>query len=128
MIHETANVWQTLRPIPETTNIGAFCDIGDADIGENCKIQALVSIPPGWKIGNNVFIGPGVHFVNDRHPNLKEDFVPKGGIVEDDVVIGAGAIILPVRLGKGCIIGAGAVVTKDVPIATTVVGNPAHII
>jgi len=99
-----------------------------AVIGDNCKIQAFAYIPDNVKIGNNVFIGPNVVFTNDKYP-------PSHGawkndpptVVEDDVSIGAGAVILPsLNLGKGCKIGAGAVVTKDVKSGSTVVGNPAH--
>ena len=125
-IKRNYNIWGNIISLPESTKIGAFCDIGEPDIGDNCKIQCLVSIPPGWKIGNDVFIGPGVHFVNDKELNMKRELI--GGVVEDYVKIGAGAIILPVRLGKGSRIGAGAVVTKDVEPYKTVVGNPAHII
>lgn len=125
MISPLANLWG--QPyIPETTSIGAFCDIGPVVFGENCKVQCHVSIPPGWVIGENVFIGPGVRFANDRHPDLTKEFFPEIGTVEDDVVIGMGALILPVRIGKGATIGAGAVVTKDVPPAETWVGNPAR--
>lgn len=120
------NIWGEIISLPDDTKIGAFCDIGSPNIGENCKIQCHVSIPPGWKIGNNVFIGPGVRFANDKHPNLKKRFEIECGVVADDVVIGMGALILPVRIGKGAVIGAGAVVTKDVGAGQTVVGNPAR--
>ena len=120
------NIWGNIISLPDSTKIGEFCDIGDPNIGENCKIQCHVSIPPGWDIGNNVFIGPGVRFANDTHPDLKEEFTPEIGVVEDDVVIGIGAIILSCKLGKGCIIGAGAVVLKDCEAGKTYVGNPAH--
>lgn len=124
MIHPLANVWGE-GIIPESTKVSAFCDIGDADIGENCSIQCHVSIPPGWKIGNNVFIGPGVRFVNDLYPQVGIEWKITGGVIEDNVSIGCGAIILPVRLGKGCLIGAGSVVTKDVLEGITIKGNPA---
>lgn len=95
-------------------------------IGNNCKIQAFTFIPTGVTIGNNVFLGPRVTFTNDKHP-------PSGNWtdtkVEDNVVIGAGAVILPgITLGKGCVIGAGAVVTKDVSPGKIVVGNPAKML
>jgi len=112
------------------TRIGAFCDIGNVEIGENCKIQCHVSISPGWKIGSNVFIGPGVHFANDKHPDATGvSFVTNGGVVEDDVAIGMGALIGPgVTIGKGAVIGMGAVVLKNVPAGETWVGNPAHLL
>lgn len=111
---------------PASTKVGAFSDIG-SHLGENSKVQTSVSIPPGWKLGNNVFYGPGCRFANDKYPHINEDFTAIAGTVEDDVVIGMGALIGPgVTLGKGCVVGMGAVVIKDVKPNTTVVGNPAH--
>ena len=123
------NIWGKIISLPESTKIGAYCDIGDPNIGENCKIQTGVSIPPGWVIGDRVFIGPGARFANDKKPDLnREKFEAWGGVVEDDVVIGMGALILPCIIKKGAIIGAGAVVTKDVQAGQTVVGNPARVV
>jgi len=100
--------------------------IGDkVTIGDNVKIQAFAFIPNGVMIHNDVFIGPHVCFTNDKHP-------PSGGkhwaftVVEDGAVIGANAtIICGVRIGKNAVVGAGSVVTKDVPEGITVIGNPA---
>lgn len=126
VIHETANIWGS-KKIGNYTKIGAFCDIGDAKIGSDCKIQCHVSIPPGWTIGENVFIGPGARFANDKYPDAYTAFHAEPcGVVEDYASIGMGAIILPVRIGRGAKIGAGAVVTKDVPAGETWVGNPAR--
>jgi acetyltransferase-like isoleucine patch superfamily enzyme len=112
--------------IPRNTTVGSFCDIGSV-VGQHSKIQCHVSIPPGWKLGDKVFYGPGCRLANDRKPDLQCSFKPNGGVVEDDVVIGMGALIgAGVTLGKGCTIGMGAVVTKDVPAGETWVGNPAH--
>jgi UDP-2-acetamido-3-amino-2,3-dideoxy-glucuronate N-acetyltransferase len=108
----------------EGTTTGEFVDIGGI-VGKNCKIQAFVSIPPGVIVGDNVFIGPSVTFTNDKHPAAKQEWTQANTIVEDNVAIGANATILPVRLGNGCVIGAGSVVTKDVPAGETWVGNPA---
>lgn len=121
-IHPTASFGKNCK-IHSNVWIGSFVKVGD-----NCKIQAFAFIPQGVLIEDNVFIGPHVCFTNDKHP-------PSNGtgwcqtFVESDVVIGAGAIILPgVRLCKGCVIGAGAVVTKTVPSGVTVVGNPARVL
>ena len=93
-------------------------------IGDRCRIQAMVYIPAGVMIGNDVFIGPRVTFLNDKYPPNK-DF-DGTVIVDDEGCIGGGALILPgVRLNWGCKIGAGAVVTRDVPSLITVVGVPA---
>ncbi len=127
MIHKTANIYANSY-IPESTSIGAFVDIG-SDLGEDSKVQAHVSIPPGWKLGDNVFYGPGCRFANDKHPNLKGEFKMEGGTVEDSVVIGMGALIGPgVTLGHACVVGMGAVVLHDVKPYQTVVGNPARVI
>ena len=126
MIHPTANIWGDTI-IGERTKVGAFCDIGGAVIGRDCKIQAFVSIPPGTTIGNKVFVGPGARFANDKHPNLDDhEWEPNGASVHNGAVIGMGALIGPgVTIGEGAVIGMGAVVTHDVPAGETWVGNPA---
>lgn len=120
-----SNIWGEIISLPLSTRIGAFCDIGNPDFGENCKIQCHVSIPPGWKIGNNVFIGPGARFANDRMPDINKQFIAEVGEVKDNAVIGMGALILPASIGEGAIIGAGSVLTKDVGAGETWYGNPA---
>jgi acetyltransferase-like isoleucine patch superfamily enzyme len=99
--------------------------IGDrVKIGERTRIQAFTFIPTGVRIGNDVFLGPRVTFTNDKYPPSQDWSIT---IVNDHVSIGAGSVILPgVTLGKGCRIGAGSVVTKDVPEGETWVGNPAR--
>lgn len=99
--------------------------LGPIKIGDKCKIQAFAFIPERVTLGNNVFIGPHVCFTNDKYP-------PSGGIgwrdtkVEDFVTIGAGTVILAgVTIGYGARIGAGSVVTKDIPANQTWFGNPA---
>lgn len=126
MIHPLANVWGDSKRITDV-RIGAFCDIGDCDIGPGSKVQCHASIPPGWTIGKSVFIGPGAHFANDKYISLGTRFEPLRGLVEDDVVIGMGALIgAGLTLGKGCVVGMGAVVTKSIPPGETWVGNPAR--
>lgn len=95
----------------------------EVEIGSHSLIQAFVFIPDKVRIGKNVFIGPRVTFTNEKHPLSG---IWQETIVQDDVCIGAGAIILPgVTLGEGCVIGAGAVVTKNIPPGETWIGNPA---
>jgi acetyltransferase-like isoleucine patch superfamily enzyme len=136
-IGEGTKVWNPqLSNIYGPSRIGKNCNIGalveirkDVIIGDNCKIQAFVFIPEGIRIGNNVFIGPHVCFTNDKHPKAVGDWELLLTTIEDDVSIGANATILPgITLGKECVIGAGAVVIKNVPPGCTVVGNPAKII
>lgn len=121
------NIWGNPQ-IAKSTSLGAYVEVGaGAVIGKACKIEAYAFIPPGVKIGDNVFIGPRVTFTNDKHPRANGDWEQLETIVEDNVAIGAAAVILPgLRLGKGCMIGAGSVVTKDVPPGETWVGNPAR--
>ena len=112
--------------IGKNCNIGALVEIRHPQIGDDCKIQAFVFIPEGVKIGDRVFIGPHVCFTNDKNPKAVGSWQLRKTIVQDDVSIGAGAVILPgLTIGKGATIGAGAVVTKNVPAGVTVIGNPA---
>jgi acetyltransferase-like isoleucine patch superfamily enzyme len=87
-------------------------------------------LPNRSTVGNDVFIGPNVTFTDDKYPRSgNKHYKAEPPIVEDNVSVGAGAIILPgIRLGKGCMIGAGAVVTEDVEPGMTVVGMPARIL
>jgi len=113
--------------IRDNTVIGPFVEIqAGVRIGYDCKIQSHTFICSGVEIGDRVFIGHGVIFVNDKHPQIyNPTWVPSNTYVKDRVVIGSNATILPVTLGRGCSIGAGAVVVKDVPQFSKVAGNPA---
>jgi UDP-2-acetamido-3-amino-2,3-dideoxy-glucuronate N-acetyltransferase len=114
---------------------GAFVDVG-VRVGANCKIQNYALLYHGCTLGDGVFIGPAAILTNDLRPravtpdgDLKgaEDWRCGEIIVEDGASIGAGAIILPgLRIGRFALVGAGAVVTRDVPPHALVLGNPAR--
>lgn len=124
--------------IGDGTRIGTFVEIQrGAVIGARCKIQSHTFICDGVEIGDEVFVGHGVMFINDRHPQATTaDGVPKGAeewtlertLVRDRASIGSGATILcGVTIGEDAVVGAGAVVTRDVPPEATVAGVPARV-
>jgi UDP-2-acetamido-3-amino-2,3-dideoxy-glucuronate N-acetyltransferase len=126
-------VWQFAN-ICLGVKTGTNCAIGSGVyvgrytvMGDDVRVQDKAHLTDRMIIGDRVFIGPCAVFINDRHPVVNNpDYKPEPPIVEDDVSVGANATILPgVRLGRGCVVGAGAVVTKDVAPGTIVAGNPA---
>jgi acetyltransferase-like isoleucine patch superfamily enzyme len=125
--------------IGEGSKVGAFVEIQrGAVIGKNCKISSHTFICEGVKIGNGVFVGHNVSFINDMYPRAVNpdgslqtdaDWQLVETVIEDGASIGTSVTILGgVRIGAGALIGAGSVVTKDVPPRTVVAGNPARII
>lgn len=108
--------------------VGPFVEIQrGACVGADSKVCSHTFICGGAQIGARVFIGHGVMFCNDAYPMIGGVLRLQPVVVEDDVSIGSGAVILPgVRIGIGAMIGAGAVVVGEVRPLTVVVGNPAH--
>lgn len=101
----------------------------DVIVGDRVTIKSGVQLWDGIELGNDVFVGPNVTFTNDRFPRSKQypDTFPRT-IVEEGASIGGGAVILPgIRIGQRAMIGAGSIVTRDVPPFAIVVGNPARI-
>jgi acetyltransferase-like isoleucine patch superfamily enzyme len=121
------------------SRIGPFVEIQrGATVGERCKIQSHTFICDGVEIHDEVFVGHGVLFTNDKRPRStrddgrlqsSEDWELLSTIVERRASIGSGAVIMAgVRVGAEALIGAGAVVTHDVPPGETVAGVPARVL
>jgi UDP-2-acetamido-3-amino-2,3-dideoxy-glucuronate N-acetyltransferase len=115
--------------------IGKHCKIepfvyieGGVTIGYNCKIKPFVFIPTGVTIEDDVFVGPNVTFTNDKYPKARGEWKKLQTRVKKGASVGANSVILPsVTIGEYALVGAGSVVTKDVPSHATVTGNPARI-
>jgi UDP-2-acetamido-3-amino-2,3-dideoxy-glucuronate N-acetyltransferase len=129
---KTTKIWHPERSVLLDCRIGEECTIhapvwiGDkVKIGNRCKVQAFAFLPEGVTLGDDVFIGPHVCFTNDKYPPSD---VLEETLVEDGVSIGANATILPgIVIGKRARIGAGAIVTRDVPSDALIVGEPGRI-
>ena len=100
---------------------------GRTTVGSHVSLQTGVYVPQNSALGDRVFVGPGAVFTNDPYP-IREEVELAGPVLEDDVSIGANATVLPgVTVGEGSFVAAGAVVTRDVPPASLVVGAPGEI-
>ena len=125
--------------IGDYSRIGTFVEIQKGvHIGSNCKIQSHSFICEGVRIKNRVFIGHGVTFINDKLPKTTNldgtikrngDWTCTETTIEDEASIGSGSTILcGINIGRGAVIGAGSVVTKNVPDGQVWVGNPAKLL
>lgn len=136
-IHPEAKIGRNVKVwhfsfIDKNTEIGDGSIIGslvhidsDVKIGKYCRVQGQVYVSRKTVIGNNVFLGPACTLLNDKYP---ASGILKGPLIEDDVVIGGRAIIMPnTHIGKGTVVGAGSLVIKDIPDNVVVCGSPAKI-
>lgn len=129
-IGKNAKIWH-FAYVGDNTTIGDNVKIGslahidyDVVIGENTMIEGLVYIPPLSRIGKNVFIGPAAVLTNDPYPPSEKMVGVK---INDGAIIGSRAVIKAgVTIGQNSVVAMGAVVTKDVPDNTVVVGVPAR--
>ena len=123
--------------IGDRTRIGPFVEIQrGASVGADCKLQSHTFVCDGVEIGDRVFVGHGVMFVNDKRPRAttadgalqtERDWTLLRTVVRDGASIGSGAVILGgVEIGAGALVGAGAVVTRDIAAGETVAGVPAR--
>lgn len=125
--------------IGDETKLGTFVEVQkNAKIGRRCKISSHTFVCEGVTIEDNVFIGHGVAFINDIYPRAtaaggalqtEADWNVVPTLVKQGASIGSGATILAkVTIGENAIVGAGSVVTRDVPADTIVAGNPARVL
>jgi acetyltransferase-like isoleucine patch superfamily enzyme len=124
--------------IGDNTKIGAFVEVQkNARIGRNCKISSHTFICEGVTIEDDVFIGHGVMFINDLYPRAtaadgtlqtEKDWKVEPTVIKRGASIGSGTTILArVTIGENAMVGAGSVVTRDVPANAVVLGNPARV-
>jgi UDP-2-acetamido-3-amino-2,3-dideoxy-glucuronate N-acetyltransferase len=136
-IHHFVNLYGC--EIGDGSSIGSFVEIQKgARVGRNCKISSHTFICEGVRVEDEVFIGHGVMFINDKYPRAttesgalqtEADWKVIPTVVRSRASVGSNATILcGVTIGPGAVVGAGAVVTKDVPAGLKVAGNPARVI
>jgi acetyltransferase-like isoleucine patch superfamily enzyme len=128
-------VWAFAHVLPGA-RIGADCNIcdhtfveSDVVVGDRVTLKSGVFLWDGLRVEDDVFIGPQATFTNDPFPRSRQPFDGAVTTLRAGASIGAGAVILPgVTIGERAMVGAGAVVTKDVPADSVVVGNPARVV
>lgn len=132
-VADNATIWDHVNlyrcVVGERSKVESFVVAeGGVVIGDDCVVKPHCFLAAGTRIYDHVFLGPGVVTCNDKHPVAhNKEFDSKPPVIRDWASIGAGAIILPgVEIGAHAVIGAGAIVTRDVPPKTTVTGNPAR--
>jgi acetyltransferase-like isoleucine patch superfamily enzyme len=132
-IGEGTKIWNFVNmyccKVGRDSMIGTFVEIQEGvTIGDRTRVQSHTFICDMVSIGSDVFVGHGVMFINDTMPPQpeKDKWLPT--IIEDGASLGSNCTILPVTVGKEAVVGAGAVVTRDVPAGAIVAGNPARVL
>jgi acetyltransferase-like isoleucine patch superfamily enzyme len=137
VVHAFANLYGCR--IGDDSRIGTFVEVQrGAEVGARCKISSHSFVCSGVSIEDDVFVGHGTVFINDKTPRAttaagalqgEDDWTLLPTTVERGASIGSGAVVLcGVRIGAGALVGAGAVVTRDVEPGEVVVGNPARVL
>ena len=136
LVGQDVRIWDFVNlyecEIGDRSSVGTFVEIqAGVVVGRDCRIQSHSFICEGVTIEDNVFVGHGVMFVNDMHPRATAEHAAswelRPVLVRRGATLGTGAIILGgVTIGERAMVGAGAVVTRDVPDGATVVGSPAR--
>lgn len=135
MIGAGTRIWAFAHVMPGAV-IGVDCNIcdhtyveGDVIVGDRVTLKSGVFLWDGLRVEDDVFIGPQATFTNDLMPRSRQPFTLLKTTIRRGASIGAGAVILPgLTIGERAMVGAGAIVTKDVPTDAVVVGNPARVV
>lgn len=142
-VGEGTKIWHQAQ-VREGAVIGRGCIVGkgayvdkDVHVGDFCKLQNGVFVFHGFSLEDGVFLGPGAMLLNDKHPRaVNVDGTPKSdadwevseGVIRSGAAVGGGAVVLPgITVGRMALVGAGTVVTHDVPERGIVAGNPARL-
>lgn len=109
--------------------VGSFVEIqADATVGDRCRVQSHAFVCSLVTLEDDVFVSHGAKFINDRDPPSGDRDQWEETVVREGASIGTNATLLPVEVGRDAVVGAGAVVTEDVPPGAVVAGNPAEVI
>lgn len=132
-IGPNSKVWRFVNMYGATLGsdcmVGSFVEIQrDVNVGDSCRIQTHAFLCSRVTLDDEVFVSHGAKFINDVHPPSKEPDQWEETVIQNNAVIGTNATLLPIKVGSNALVGAGAVVTEDVPPNAIVAGNPAEIV